>query len=143
MNFSRQQQVFLSALALCLSPVESFMADAGRVGPATRLLATDVAATSTDDLLKPSYDIEPIPIRIGHGFDIHRMAPLEEAGQPVVIGGVEIPHKDQKVCLALIPTDFPGKGHPFHFLLQTMLIHSHSQLFIALLGFVPAEFCIS
>ena len=25
------------------------------------------------------------------------MAPIEEAGQPVVIGGVEIPHKDQKV----------------------------------------------
>lgn len=34
---------------------------------------------------------------IGHGFDIHRMAPLELAGQPVVIGGVEITHKDQKV----------------------------------------------
>ena len=97
MIFSRQQQVFLSALALCLSPAESFMADAGRVGSTSRLLATDVAASSTDDLLKPSYDIEPIPIRIGHGFDIHRMAPLEEAGQPVVIGGVEIPHKDQKV----------------------------------------------
>lgn len=53
--------------------------------------------TSSDDILKPSYDIEPIPLRIGHGFDIHRMAPLEEAGQPVVIGGVVIPHKDQKV----------------------------------------------
>jgi hypothetical protein len=25
------------------------------------------------------------------------MAPIEEAGQPVVIGGVVIPHKDQKV----------------------------------------------
>lgn len=35
-------------------------------------------------------------MRVGHGFDIHRMAPIEEAGQPVVIGGVEIPHKDQK-----------------------------------------------
>ena len=52
-----------------------------------------------DDILKPSYEIEPLPFRIGHGFDIHRMAPLEEAGQPVVIGGVEIPHKDQKVRL--------------------------------------------
>mmetsp|Transcript_10597 Transcript_10597/g.21379 ORF Transcript_10597/g.21379 Transcript_10597/m.21379 type:complete len:96 (+) Transcript_10597:1918-2205(+) len=54
-------------------------------------------ASETDDILKPKYDIEPIPLRIGHGFDIHRMAPLEEAGQPVVIGGVTIPHKDQKV----------------------------------------------
>ena len=50
-----------------------------------------------DDILKPKYDIEPLPLRVGHGFDIHRMAPLEEAGQPVVIGGVTIPHKDQKV----------------------------------------------
>jgi hypothetical protein len=53
--------------------------------------------TDTDDLLKPSYDIEPLTVRIGHGFDIHRMAPLEEAGQPVVIGGVTVTHKDQKV----------------------------------------------
>jgi 2-C-methyl-D-erythritol 2,4-cyclodiphosphate synthase len=51
---------------------------------------------SEDDLLKPKYEIEPVPLRIGHGFDIHRMAPLEEAGQPVVIGGVIIDHKDQK-----------------------------------------------
>ena len=66
----------------------------------------DAAATNTDDLLKPSYEIEPIAIRIGHGFDIHRMVPLEEAGQPVVIGGVVIPHKDQKVriiqCIVII-----------------------------------------
>ncbi len=54
-------------------------------------------AAETDDILKPKYEIESIPLRIGHGFDIHRMAPLEEAGQPVVIGGVEITHKDQKV----------------------------------------------
>lgn len=50
-----------------------------------------------EDILRPNYEIEPLPIRIGHGFDIHRMAPLEEAGQPLVIGGVEITHKDQKV----------------------------------------------
>ena len=52
-----------------------------------------------DDILKPKYEIEPLSLRVGHGFDIHRMAPLEEAGQPVVIGGVTIPHKDQKVSL--------------------------------------------
>jgi len=58
----------------------------------------DDAASSTDadDLLSPSYEVEPLPIRIGHGFDIHRMAPLEEAGQPVVIGGVVIDHEPQK-----------------------------------------------
>jgi hypothetical protein len=62
----------------------------------TQLFAEDDA----DDILKPKYEIEPLPIRVGHGFDIHRMAPLEEAGQPVVIGGVTIPHKDQKVSLS-------------------------------------------
>lgn len=63
------------------------------------LIASSLYSTAaeTDDILKPKYDIEPIPLRIGHGFDIHRMAPLEEAGQPVVIGGVTITHKDQKV----------------------------------------------
>tara|TARA_B110001452_G_scaffold65503_1_gene52333 strand:- start:5719 stop:6429 length:711 start_codon:yes stop_codon:yes gene_type:complete len=29
---------------------------------------------------------EPL-MRIGHGYDIHRMAPREEAGQPLVVGG--------------------------------------------------------
>lgn len=57
---------------------------------------TSLKSSSTDDILKPPYDIEPLPLRIGHGFDIHRMAPLKEAGQPVVIGGVEITHSDQK-----------------------------------------------
>jgi 2-C-methyl-D-erythritol 2,4-cyclodiphosphate synthase len=52
--------------------------------------------TSTDDLLQPSYEIEKIPIRIGHGFDIHRMVPIDVAGQPIVIGGVEITHTPQK-----------------------------------------------
>lgn len=55
------------------------------------------SSATNDDILKPPYEIEPIPTRIGHGFDIHRMAPIEEAGQPIVIGGVVIPHSDQKV----------------------------------------------
>uniref|UniRef100_A0A7S1UN79 2-C-methyl-D-erythritol 2,4-cyclodiphosphate synthase n=1 Tax=Grammatophora oceanica TaxID=210454 RepID=A0A7S1UN79_9STRA len=61
------------------------------------------ATLTADELMKPAYEIEPIPVRIGHGFDIHRMAPLEEAGQPVVIGGVTVDHKDQKW------TDVEGK----------------------------------
>lgn len=60
-------------------------------------LKQSTASSSTEDLLKPTYEVEPIPIRIGHGFDIHRMAPIQEAGQPIVIGGVEITHKNQKV----------------------------------------------
>jgi 2-C-methyl-D-erythritol 2,4-cyclodiphosphate synthase len=51
--------------------------------------------TQTDDLMKPTYEIEKIPFRIGHGFDIHRMAPIQDAGQPLVIGGVTIDHKPQ------------------------------------------------
>lgn len=54
------------------------------------------AQTSSDDLLNPDYPIEPIPVRIGHGFDIHRMAPIEAAGQPLVIAGVVVPHPPQK-----------------------------------------------
>ena len=104
---SAQQQslaaVLLSALVLaqCVSPSASFASATAFSRTPSPLLATaeKEAATVTDDLLKPPYEIEPIPLRIGHGFDIHRMAPLEEAGQPVVIGGVEIPHKDQKVRL--------------------------------------------
>ena len=63
-------------------------------------------SSETDDILKPKYDIEDIPLRIGHGFDIHRMAPIEEAGQPVVIGGVTITHKDQKVSYLFFVDDF-------------------------------------
>lgn len=48
--------------------------------------------STTESLLRPNYEVERIPIRIGHGFDIHRMAPRKEAGQPIVIAGVEIVH---------------------------------------------------
>jgi len=108
-NLLNFQRILLSVIvvAQCLSSVVSFVALAGKATVSTRvsstLAATDSKAVrmpeveTSDDPTKPSYEIEPTPIRIGHGFDIHRMAPIEEAGQPVVIGGVEIPHKDQKV----------------------------------------------
>jgi 2-C-methyl-D-erythritol 2,4-cyclodiphosphate synthase len=38
-------------------------------------------------------DADPL-IRVGHGYDIHRMASREEAGQPVVIGGVKFDGSD-------------------------------------------------
>eukprot|EP00959_Pyramimonas_sp_CCMP1952_P168891 3528335-Pyramimonas_sp.AAC.1 len=37
---------------------------------------------------------EPI-MRIGHGWDIHRLATVEEAGQGCVIGGMKIPDFDK------------------------------------------------
>jgi hypothetical protein len=99
--------VVVFIVAHCVSPVASFISvtvAAGRGSSNAKTTATTTSTwesttttTNSDDLLHPSYEIEPIPIRIGHGFDIHRMAPIEEAGQPIVIGGVVIPHKDQKV----------------------------------------------
>ena len=38
-------------------------------------------------------DDEPL-MRIGHGWDIHRLAPLQEAGQGCVIGGVTVENFD-------------------------------------------------
>ena len=38
-------------------------------------------------------EAEPL-LRIGHGYDIHRMVAREEAGQPVVIGGVKFDGSD-------------------------------------------------
>ena len=66
------------------------------VGGPTSPQTPPTPAVNADDLLHPRYEVEQIPLRIGHGFDIHRMAPLEEAGQPVVIGGVTIDHAPQK-----------------------------------------------
>jgi 2-C-methyl-D-erythritol 2,4-cyclodiphosphate synthase len=73
---------------------------------ATRATNDGAIATNSDSLMSPEYEIERLPVRIGHGFDIHRMAPREVAGQPVVIAGVEIPHSDQKW------TDAEGKYGP-------------------------------
>lgn len=32
------------------------------------------------------------PLRIGHGYDIHRLATPEDGGQPLIIGGVRFDH---------------------------------------------------
>ena len=100
----------LSILFFLTSPVTSFVL-AGSRSPNLKNLAATTA--TEDDITNPSYEIEQIPVRIGHGFDIHRMAPIEEAGQPVVIGGVEIPHKDQKVsdCIFFFSTLFVHCNH--------------------------------
>mmetsp|Transcript_119644 Transcript_119644/g.343681 ORF Transcript_119644/g.343681 Transcript_119644/m.343681 type:complete len:251 (-) Transcript_119644:38-790(-) len=91
----------LVLVAAMLGVVQAFAVSSqssnGRLTTRTVLSSTSSAtSTSTDDLLKPSYEIEPLTVRIGHGFDIHRMAPIGDAGQPIVIAGVEITHSDQK-----------------------------------------------
>lgn len=88
-------------VALGFSPVASFVAVAGRESLSPSSLSSSSPATTVppkeeDDPTLRDYEIECTPLRIGHGFDIHRMVPLKDAGQPVVIGGVVIPHKDQK-----------------------------------------------
>ena len=91
--------VALSLLFCWIGPSQAFAVGGGASMVTQRgsaLWASSTAGTQTEDLLRPAYEIEKIPIRIGHGFDIHRMAPREEAGQPVVIGGVVIDHKPQK-----------------------------------------------
>jgi 2-C-methyl-D-erythritol 2,4-cyclodiphosphate synthase len=87
----------LVILSLLAAPSEAFAVATG-----TRF--TSSALKMSDDLLRPEYEIEPIPLRVGHGFDIHRMAPREEAGQPVIIAGVEITHSPDQSW-----TDVEGK----------------------------------
>ena len=78
---------------------DAFVLGGGRSPCMPRRLASTSSSTTetnTKDLLQPAYEVEKIPLRIGHGFDIHRMAPLPDAGQPIVIGGVVIDHSPQK-----------------------------------------------
>ncbi len=59
-----------------------------------RIGVTTHRATSTlSRNLKCQSDDEP-PMRIGHGWDIHRLAPIQEAGQGCVIGGVKVDNFD-------------------------------------------------
>ena len=90
--------ILLNLISILLqNPIESFVVTSS--SPSAPLVVLRATGTQ-NDILKVPYEIEPIGIRIGHGFDIHRMVPREEAGQPVVIAGVEIIHSDQKVRLA-------------------------------------------
>jgi 2-C-methyl-D-erythritol 2,4-cyclodiphosphate synthase len=87
----------LLVMSLAIPSADCFVvAGISRTFITVRSSASVDAETTNDAQLSPSYEIEKIPLRIGHGFDIHRMAPIEEAGQPIVIGGVTIDHSPQK-----------------------------------------------
>uniref|UniRef100_A0A7S2W534 2-C-methyl-D-erythritol 2,4-cyclodiphosphate synthase n=1 Tax=Eucampia antarctica TaxID=49252 RepID=A0A7S2W534_9STRA len=92
----------LLALAICTSSARAFAPSSvfgctAKINSASLpVLKSSPTSAETDDVLKPKYEIEKLPFRIGHGFDIHRMAPIDDAGQPIIIGGVIIDHKDQK-----------------------------------------------
>ena len=71
------------------------------VATQTRAFNLDVLAkgssckqvSSRSRRIETSAAAEPA-LRIGHGYDIHRMASREEAGQPVVISGVTFDGSD-------------------------------------------------
>lgn len=81
---------FVTLFSFWFYYIDAFVSGTRSIKPFSSL-GVSVEATDLID-----HEVEPVPIRIGHGFDIHRMAPIGEAGQPVVIGGVTITHKDQK-----------------------------------------------
>jgi hypothetical protein len=91
----------VSFLGFLLSLICLALSDAFSPTHSRKLASTLWSASSVqqDQNLKPKYEVEPLPIRIGHGFDIHKMVPLKDAGQPIVIAGVVIDHKDLKVHL--------------------------------------------
>jgi len=99
LGFPHQRGIIFT-LSLLLLQSDAFTASNANAFHTHRFTKTSLSSVAesdtTDDILKPKYEIEKTALRIGHGFDIHRMIPLEEAGQPVVIGGVTINHKDQK-----------------------------------------------
>ncbi|GAX16094.1 2-C-methyl-D-erythritol 2,4-cyclodiphosphate synthase [Fistulifera solaris] len=105
-----QKLLWSQILILLGSSVESFVV----AGGSTRSVVLHETAASTNSVLNPAYEIEKLPMRIGHGFDIHRMAPIAEAGQPIVIAGVQITHTpDQKwVDVEGKYTDTPGAIFP-------------------------------
>jgi 2-C-methyl-D-erythritol 2,4-cyclodiphosphate synthase len=110
---------YLFAFIACrITPASAFVVASNRgvTAKSTLVSATSTARAATtretnDDMSGSSYEIEKIPIRIGHGFDIHRMAPLEQAGQPLVIGGVTIDHAPQAWTDA--DGTYVGKGEPY------------------------------
>ena len=74
--------VALVSLGLTLSPPSS-----------SQSLARPPAVRRHASVTSLALGAEPA-IRIGHGYDIHRMASREEAGQPLVIAGVKFDGSD-------------------------------------------------
>eukprot|EP00635_Sarcinochrysidales_sp_CCMP3193_P006025 CAMPEP_0118898056 /NCGR_PEP_ID=MMETSP1166-20130328/5201_1 /TAXON_ID=1104430 /ORGANISM="Chrysoreinhardia sp, Strain CCMP3193" /LENGTH=231 /DNA_ID=CAMNT_0006837137 /DNA_START=11 /DNA_END=706 /DNA_ORIENTATION=- len=80
-----------------LSKVEVVAFVAAAAAVVEGLLTTTAASSSSSSASRSSSRrlasaaaefAKDLPLRMGHGYDIHRLASREEAGQPVVIGGV-------------------------------------------------------
>jgi len=79
----RRSIAVLAAWPLLLPSAFTLHADLHTVRAAAASRVPSVVSVANDS-----------PIRIGHGYDIHRMASREEAGQPVVISGVTFDGSD-------------------------------------------------
>lgn len=51
-------------------------------------MALRAAAVSSDVAVDSSSSADTLPMRVGHGFDLHRLA----EGYKLIIGGIDIPH---------------------------------------------------
>ena len=71
--------------------VDAFLTPARAALHGSRSLSPRRGASSSAASTRMEYD--PL-VRIGHGYDIHRLAPMDEAGQPLVIGGVSFDGSD-------------------------------------------------
>lgn len=70
-----------AVLLVLLTPPSAWLAPA----PGRRSAVASAASAGVEAAEQP-----PPAMRIGHGWDIHRLASKEEAGQGCVIGGVEV-----------------------------------------------------
>mmetsp|Transcript_33428 Transcript_33428/g.79708 ORF Transcript_33428/g.79708 Transcript_33428/m.79708 type:complete len:226 (-) Transcript_33428:103-780(-) len=81
----------LVALAVLAAPAASFSSvptSAFKVLPQNAKAVRPLRAAAAS--LRASSAVDEPPMRIGHGWDIHRLAPLDVAGQGCVIGGVKV-----------------------------------------------------
>lgn len=51
-------------------------------------MVPSAATTSPEAAVPTSSTVDELPFRVGHGFDLHRLA----EGYKLIIGGIDIPH---------------------------------------------------
>uniref|UniRef100_A0A224XGZ8 2-C-methyl-D-erythritol 2,4-cyclodiphosphate synthase n=1 Tax=Hypericum kalmianum TaxID=473045 RepID=A0A224XGZ8_9ROSI len=70
----------------------NFLVPAATLSKGTKLRVVSAAAPPTavepEAARTGSKGSKPLPFRVGHGFDLHRLEP----GYPLIIGGIDIPH---------------------------------------------------
>ena len=91
---ARSLPTLLLLLAPCVYTLRANVASRATLS-ASRNRQIEALATTAPATTEPAITGPPTPaLRIGHGYDIHRMSSREEAGQPVVISGVTFDGSD-------------------------------------------------